>query len=195
MADFQDKDIFSIHGGSCPQDTLPGEAVGRLTLTQEDEIRRGWPPTMSAREKCYAIWDIVYPDAPKPDFPHVSMDEINKPTQFLTSICDRESYALMEELGKSGFHLTAFNGDDEKAIRAAMSRALNIFLRKFLSELENPITKSLISNFDSKGLTLAGISSTDSCTGVYSLEDDSSDKLFAQSLNEEDALLPVYTNN
>ena len=97
---------------------------------------------MLPSEKWYAIWGIVYPDVPTPGLPNINMEGLDRPIQSLASICDRGSYALVEELGKSGLPLATFNIDDKRAIRAAMSRDLTNFLQEFLFKLEKPIAKN-----------------------------------------------------
>lgn len=125
-------------------------------------------PSLSTKDQWFAIWDIVFPDKPKPSSPYINDSLSEDATQLQEIILSQWPSALasiMDEAGRRNVSVDEGNVGQEQLIRAT----LNQLLDDFLVEQETIRATRLASNHQSPGSrTPSSSNRTDSAIELHS---------------------------
>ena len=80
----------------------PSAKLNGISHTQHRELSRKFKSDLSEPEKWFSIWDIVFPDHPRPRSPYMDLDLSNDLCDFLEYAQNRGPAMLTDELRASG---------------------------------------------------------------------------------------------
>lgn len=107
-------------------------------------------PSLSTKDQWFAIWDIVFPDKPKPSSPYINESLSEDATQLQEIILSQWPSVLasiMDEAGRRNVSVDEGNVGQEQLIRATLSQLLD----DFLVEQETIRATRLAPNYQSPG--------------------------------------------
>lgn len=124
--------------------------------------------SLSTKDQWFAIWDIVFPDKPKPSSTYINDSLSEDATQLQEIILSQWPSVLasiVDEAGRRNVSVDEDNLGQEQLIRAT----LNQLLDDFLAEQETIRAATLASNYQSPGSrTTSSSNHTDSAIELYS---------------------------
>lgn len=147
-------------------------------------------PSLSTEDQWFAVWDIVFPDEPRPSSPYINDNLSEDATQLQEIIINQWPSILAsiaEEAGRSNTSVDTDRLEHEHLIRATLNRLLDAFS----AEQETMRTAESASNYQSPGGRTA--SSSNRADSAIELESYQMGSHSSSNSGDETALLTAGT--